>query len=67
MKTQTESKTVVRILNAALNHRIERTAEGFALYDGFGYSGTFPTEREALAQHNAPLTNYDHASTPDGI
>jgi hypothetical protein len=58
---------VSRVLNTQLGHRIERTPEGFALYDGFGYSGTFSSEAEALRFYNAPLTNFDHNSTPDGV
>lgn len=58
---------MTQVLNADLNHRIEWDGKWFALYDGAGYHGRFASEAEALRQYRAPQTNYDHASTPDGI
>ncbi len=55
------------ILNSALNHRIEVSTDGFALFGSFGYQGTYASEMEARSAYRAPQTNYDHASTPDGI
>lgn len=58
----------VEILNETLGHSIEDDGKGgFRLFDGFGFSGTFPSHADALAHYRRPHTNYDHASTPDGI
>jgi hypothetical protein len=66
-ETASVAPEVVRVMNPILNHRIERTAKGFELYNDAGYAGEFESEAAALRHHNAPKTNYCWVSNPDGI